>query len=156
MAPTPPPPPTLLTRLLHLTLNSTLPVLRHPLVGALAIPTAAAFAVQGIVGAPSVFLWQSERFYDLSGSVGFLAVAGLSLYLPALRARVAARVAGAGGVGGWPGLLEAFRSGGAAAAGGFGWRQVVVTACVVTWAARCKQDAELVRPSSTTRTRERC
>ncbi len=80
-----------------------------------------AFALQGAVAVPSI-LAQTERFYDLSGSLTHLAVASLSLYLPTLRAG-----------GSLPSVLAVFTSPATAA---FNWRQVVLTAAVSTWAAR--------------------
>lgn len=148
MTPTPPPSPSLLTRLLHHMLNPTLPVLGHPLVGAVAIPTAAVFAIHALVGAPSVLLLKSERFYDLTGALGFLTVSGLSLYLPALRARVTAKVGGAVPPA-WPSPLDALTGSAGGGAGdtavSLGWRQVVITACVMIWATRCKTTATSLR-----------
>lgn len=65
----------------------------------------------------------TERFFDISGSLTFLAVGALSLYLPQLRARV--------GNAALPKLLNAFGG------GAWNWRQVVVTGMAVTWATRC-------------------
>lgn len=85
--------------------------LLHPLLRALAPCLAAA-------AAPSV-LCCTERFYDLSGSATVLAVGALSLYLPALRARAAGRVARL------PRLADP--------AGWWNWRQLAVTAMAAAW-----------------------
>ena len=87
----------------------------------------AAFAIQAGVAVPSI-LAQSERFYDLSGSLTYISVTALSLYLPAIRARTAAAAVGATKPA-WPSLLEAFSSKGAA--NGLNWRQVVISTAVV-------------------------
>lgn len=115
----------LLQRLLHLT-NFRSPFLRTAVPG-----VAAAFALQTAVAVPSI-LAQSERFYDASGSVTFLSVTLLSLYLPSLRTRAAAPLVGLPKPP-LPSLLNAFTG----AAGGFHWRQVVLSAAVVFWSVRC-------------------
>ncbi|KAI1102892.1 DUF1295-domain-containing protein [Jackrogersella minutella] len=114
----------LLHKFLHLT-NFRSPFLRTAIPG-----VAAAFALQAAVGVPSTLL-QSERFYDASGSATFLSVALLSLYLPALRARAAASLAGLPRPP-LPSLLHAFTG----RAGGFHWRQVALSAAVVFWSVR--------------------
>ncbi|KAI1446144.1 DUF1295-domain-containing protein [Annulohypoxylon stygium] len=114
----------LLQRLLHLT-NFRSPFLRTAVPG-----VAAAFALQTAVAVPSI-LAQSERFYDASGSVTFLSVTLLSLYLPSLRTRAAAPLVGLPKPP-LPSLLNAFTG----AAGGFHWRQVVLSAAVVFWSVR--------------------
>ncbi|KAI2466843.1 DUF1295-domain-containing protein [Annulohypoxylon bovei var. microspora] len=114
----------LLQKLLHLT-NFRSPLLRTAVPG-----VAAAFALQAAVAVPSI-LAQSERFYDASGSVTFLSVTLLSLYLPSLRTRAAAALAGLPKPP-LPSLLGAFTGG----AGAFHWRQVVLSAAVVFWSVR--------------------
>ncbi|QUC21968.1 uncharacterized protein UV8b_06209 [Ustilaginoidea virens] len=84
---------------------------RSPLARAIAPCVAAALALQAAAALPSV-LARSERFFDLSGSLTFLAVGALSLGLPRLRA-----AAGAG---------AALPS----------WRQVALTAMATAWTAR--------------------
>ncbi|TGO12337.1 hypothetical protein BTUL_0090g00280 [Botrytis tulipae] len=119
---------TLTQALLHLT-NFRSPFLRTlvPAVGA-------AYLLQAAVAIPSIAA-QSERFYDLSGSLTYLSVTALSLYLPTVRARVAAGVLGKGKGGvEWPKLLEAFTGMGGANA--LNWRQVVLSAAVGIWATR--------------------
>lgn len=99
---------------------------RSPLLRTLVPSVAAAVALQAAAAAPSV-LAQSERFYDASGSATVLAVGALSLYLPALRARAAGRIARL------PSPLAAFGRGGSA---WWNWRQVVVTGMAMVWAVR--------------------
>lgn len=108
----------ILSHFLHIT-NFQSPLLRTivPSVGA-------AIALQAVAGVPSV-LAGTERFFDLSGSLTYLAVGALSLYLPQLRARV--------GNAALPRLLAAFGGGSAAA---WNWRQVVVTSMAMLWATR--------------------
>ncbi|KAI0116042.1 DUF1295-domain-containing protein [Hypoxylon sp. NC0597] len=114
----------LLHKLLHLT-NFQSPFLRT------AVPSvAAAFALQTAVAIPSIVA-QSERFYDASGSATFLAVSLLSLYLPSIRVRAAASLAGIPKPP-FPSLLSAL----AGSAGGFHWRQVALSAAVVFWSVR--------------------
>ncbi|OAA51652.1 hypothetical protein NOR_00245 [Metarhizium rileyi] len=108
----------ILNRLLHIT-NFQSPLLRTvvPSVGA-------AVAIQLAAGIPSA-LAGTERFFDMSGSLTFLAVGALSLYLPQLRTRTRA------GNAALPMLSSAFRAGGA-----WNWRQLVVTGMAMTWASR--------------------
>lgn len=127
---------TLLHKLLHIT------NFKSPLLRAVVPCVAAAVAIQATVAAPSIAL-QSERFFDVSGSVTYLAVGALSLYLPALRQRLASAAAGHSSLPSLPSLLAPFRSdaGGAAAAaaqGALNWRQVAITAMVAAWAVRCE------------------
>lgn len=99
----------------------------------------AAFAIQTAVAIPSI-LAQSERFYDLSGSLTYLSVTALSLYLPTLRARAAAHLAGTAAPA-WPSLLAAFT--GKGGPNGLNWRQVVLSTAVTIWATRCKSSCHL-------------
>ncbi|KAI0178717.1 DUF1295-domain-containing protein [Hypoxylon sp. FL1284] len=105
---------------------------RSPFLRAAAPGVAAAFALQAAVGAPSI-LARSERFYDASGSATFLSVTVLSLYLPSLRARAAASLAGAAQPA-LPSLLGLLSAGGGGA--GFHWRQLALSAAVVFWSVR--------------------
>ena len=131
---------------------------RSPLLRTLVPSVAAAFALQTAVAAPSV-AFQTERFYDLSGSLTYLAVGALSLYLPALRARAAAAAAAAaaGGASGasakLPSLLSAL---GAGQGGAWNWRQVVLTGAVTIWAVRCELLSLRVRESSGAAARPSC
>ncbi|CZS95886.1 uncharacterized protein RAG0_05377 [Rhynchosporium agropyri] len=105
---------------------------RNPFLKTLIPSIATAFALQGAVALPSI-LAQSERFYDLSGSLTYLSVTALSLYLPTLRARVAASLAGTVKPA-FPSLLAAFTGNGGPH--GLNWRQVVLSAAVSVWATR--------------------
>lgn len=118
----------LIQKLLHLT-NFSSPLLRTviPAVGA-------AYATQAVFAVPSILL-QSERFYDLSGALTNISVVALSLYLPSLRARYAGGAAAAAAGKTLPSLLAPFINPSAA---GLNWRQVILTAAVTIWAARCK------------------
>jgi hypothetical protein len=118
---------TFTTTLLHLT------NFRNPFLRTLVPSVSAAFAIQGAVALPSILL-QSERFYDLSGSLTYLSVTALSLYLPTLRARAAAGAVGAAKPT-FPSLLAAFTGGGGS--NGLNWRQVVLSTAVTIWATRC-------------------
>lgn len=102
----------LLQHLLHVT-NFKNPFLRTlvPSVGAVV-------ALQAAAGIPSIIA-QTDRFYDASGAVTFLAVTVLSLYLPHLRTRAVTGMA-------LPNLLS----------GAFNWRQVALSAAVVFWCTR--------------------
>ncbi|RDA96101.1 hypothetical protein CP533_1809 [Ophiocordyceps camponoti-saundersi (nom. inval.)] len=77
---------------------------------------AAAFAIQALFAVPST-IYQSERFYDISGSVTVLAVGGLGLFLPALRS--------ASGSMTWSSLLKTRH-----------WRQIALTAMAMVWTIR--------------------
>ncbi|KAK0113229.1 hypothetical protein ONS95_014924 [Cadophora gregata] len=117
---------TLLQTLLHVT------NFRNPFLRTLVPSIATAFAIQGAVAVPSI-LAQSERFYDLSGSLTYLSVTALSLYLPTLRARAAASLAGTAKPA-LPSLLAAFT--GTGGPHGLNWRQVVLSTAVSIWATR--------------------
>lgn len=107
---------------------------RSPLLRTVVPTVAAAFAIQGAVAIPSI-LAQTERFYDLSGSLTYLSCAALSLYLPVLRARAAT---GAGTFGlPWPSILKSLQGKSLAQGGFWDWRQLVLTAFVGIWATRC-------------------
>ncbi|KAB8336810.1 hypothetical protein FH972_021119 [Carpinus fangiana] len=88
--------------------------------------------IKAAAAIPSIFA-QTERFYDLSGSLTYLSCTALSLYLPTLRARVAA--AAAGGVKPpFPSLLASLAGSGGPNA--FNWRQVALSLAVAVWATR--------------------
>ncbi|GAM87844.1 hypothetical protein ANO11243_058720 [Dothideomycetidae sp. 11243] len=118
---------TLLTTLLHLS-NFKTPFLRT-LVPSIGL----AFGIQAAAAVPSI-LFKTERFYDLSGSLTYISCTALSLYLPTLRARLAATAAGSGALPPWPSLLSALTSKGGVNA--WNWRQVVLSAAVTIWATR--------------------
>ncbi|KAH8588184.1 hypothetical protein B0O99DRAFT_479264, partial [Bisporella sp. PMI_857] len=103
--------------------------LRNPFLRTLIPSVGAIFALQTAAAIPSIIA-QSERFYDVSGSLTYLGVTALSLYLPALRARAAAEVTGKS----VPKILEAFKGTGGPNA--LNWRQVMLSAAVGIWAAR--------------------
>jgi steroid 5-alpha reductase family enzyme len=105
---------------------------RNPFLRTLIPSVSAAFALQTAVAIPSI-LAQSEHFYDLSGSLTYLSVTALSLYLPTLRACAAASVAGRN-LPPFPSLLDAFT--GKGGPNGLNWRQVVLSAAVSIWATR--------------------
>ncbi|KAL8734678.1 MAG: hypothetical protein Q9166_001334 [cf. Caloplaca sp. 2 TL-2023] len=88
-----------------------------------------AYTIQGIVAIPSIVA-QTERFYDLSGSLTYISCTALSLYLPTIRARFVAAAAGSARPA-WPSILAAL-----AGNGGLNWRQVALSAAVSTWATR--------------------
>lgn len=118
--------------LLHLT------NFRNPFVSTLIPSVGAAFAIQAAFAVPSIVA-QSERFYDVSGSLTYLSVTALSLYLPAIRARAAATAVGSLKPA-WPSLLDAFtgKGKGKGGANGLNWRQVVISTAVAVWATRCE------------------
>ncbi|KAE8451577.1 hypothetical protein EG329_003650 [Mollisiaceae sp. DMI_Dod_QoI] len=105
---------------------------RNPFLRTLIPSVGAAFAIQTAVAIPSIFV-QSERFYDLSGSLTYLSVTALSLYLPTLRARAAASLAGTAKPL-FPKLIDAFT--GKGGPDGLNWRQVVLSTAVTIWATR--------------------
>lgn len=91
-----------------------------------------AYGIQAAFAIPSIVA-QNERFYDLSGSLTYLSCTALSLFLPAIRARSAAALAGAP-MPAWPSLLSAVNGTGGPL--GFNWRQVALSAAVSIWATR--------------------
>jgi hypothetical protein len=108
---------------------------RSPFLRTLVPSIGLAYAIQAGVAVPSIAL-QSERFYDLSGSLTYLSCTALSLYLPTLRARAAAETVSAGtaALPGFPSLLASLASKGGVQA--WNWRQVVLSAAVAIWATR--------------------
>ncbi|GKT44117.1 uncharacterized protein ColSpa_04298 [Colletotrichum spaethianum] len=115
----------LLQSLLHLT------NFKSPLLRTLVPAVSAAYAIQAAFALPSIFA-QNERFYDFSGSLTYLSVTALSLYLPALRAKYTPTVANASTS--LPSLLAPFTSPGGM--GALNWRQVVLSGAVIFWAVR--------------------
>lgn len=108
---------------------------RSPFLRTLVPSIGLAYAIQAGVAAPSIF-FQSERFYDLSGSLTYLSCTALSLYLPTLRARAAAATVSAGtaALPAYPSLLASLASKGGVQA--WNWRQVILSAAVAIWATR--------------------
>jgi len=90
-----------------------------------------AFGLQVATAIPSI-AFQTERFFDISGSVTYISCAALSLYLPTLRARFAA--APGSPLPPFPSLLQSLTSKGGLNA--WNWRQVLLSAAVTFWAAR--------------------
>ncbi|CAL8580250.1 hypothetical protein XPA_005980 [Xanthoria parietina] len=115
---------TLLHTLLHATNFS------RPFLSTLVPSIGLAYTIQGLAAVPSI-LAQTERFYDLSGSVTYISCTALSLYLPTIRARFAAAAAGSAKPA-WPSILAALAGNG----GGLNWRQVALSAAVSVWATR--------------------
>lgn len=93
-----------------------------------------AYAIQAAVAVPSIAA-HSERFYDLSGSITYISCTALSLYLPTLRARYAASLAGAPKPA-WPSLVQALTGGASGSSGVLNWRMLALTAAVTVWAGR--------------------
>ena len=123
--------------LLHSLLKAT--NYRNPFLRNIVPSIGLAYGIQALAAVPSL-LAGTERFYDLSGSLTYLSCAALSLYLPAIRARSAARFAGKA-IPEWPSLLSALR--GTGGPHGFNWRQVVLSAAVSFWAARRTYEAKV-------------
>ena len=128
-----------LSNLLHATNFS------RPFLSTLVPSIGLAFGLQTAVAIPSI-LAQSEKFYDLSGSLTYISCAALSFYLPAIRARYAT---GVGLKPGWPSLLGALQG---MAGAGVNWRQVVLSAAVGVWATRCKSSQFTTFPNGEFRT----
>ena len=116
-----------LSTLLHITTFS------RPFLSTLFPSIALAYTLQGAVAIPSIIA-QTERFYDLSGSLTYLSCTALALYLPTIRARHAAATIGAIKPA-WPSILGALRG---VSGAGLNWRQVVLSAAVSIWATRCE------------------
>ncbi len=119
-------------------MGPTLPSLfksSNPLLATLVPTISLAYGLQGLAAVPSI-LAQSERYYDLSGSLTYLSCTALSLYLPVLRAKVSANVAG--GKIPSPPLWQSL---GTTLTAGRNWRQVALSAAVGIWATRCVYQA---------------
>ena len=115
----------LLNSLLHAT------NFRNPFLRTLVPSIGLAYGLQAAVAIPSI-AFQTERFYDLSGSLTYLSCTALSLYLPTLRARAAASLTSTAPA--WPSLLASFTSKGGVNM--WNWRQVLLSAAVSIWAVR--------------------
>ena len=98
---------------------------RSPLLRTLVPSVALAYGIQTAVAIPSVIA-QTERFYDLSGSLTYLSCTALSLTLPYLRAKNSGAIAG----------IAEYLGRGANGAGIWWWRQAVLSAAVGIWATR--------------------
>ncbi|RYO61493.1 hypothetical protein AA0113_g6873 [Alternaria arborescens] len=111
---------TLLQTLLRVT------AFKNPLLRTLVPSVALAYGIQAAVAVPSIAA-QTERYYDLSGSLTYLSCTALSLVLPYMRARAAGTVTG--------GITEYFSSQGLGQ-GTWWWRQALLSAAVGIWATR--------------------
>lgn len=100
---------------------------KNPLLRTLVPSVALAYGIQTAVAVPSIAA-QTERYYDLSGSLTYLSCVGASLVLPYLRAQQAGAAAG--------GLAE-YLSAPGLGLGLWWWRQAVLSAAVGVWATRC-------------------
>jgi hypothetical protein len=100
---------------------------KSPLLRTLVPSVALAYGIQAAVAVPSIVA-QTERYYDLSGSLTYLSCTAFSLFLPYLRAKNAGQVTG--------GLAEYFSSKGLGQ-GTWWWRQAFLSAAVGVWAVRC-------------------
>ena len=116
-----------ISTLLHATTFS------RPFLSTLVPSIALAYTLQTAVAVPSIIA-QSERFYDLSGSLTYLSCTALALSLPTFRARHAAAAAGTIKPP-WPSILRALQG---VSGAGLNWRQVVLSAAVSVWATRCE------------------
>ncbi|KAF2003598.1 DUF1295-domain-containing protein [Amniculicola lignicola CBS 123094] len=110
--------------LLQTLLRST--AYRTPLLRTLVPTLALSYGIQGAVAAPSI-AGQTERFYDLSGSLTYISCTALSLALPFLRARAASNGAL---------TLGEYLSAPAPGQGGWWWRHAVLSLAVGVWAGR--------------------
>jgi len=120
---------TLLQSLLHLT------NFKSSLLQTLVPSVSAVFAIQTTFAIPSIAA-QSDRFFDFSGALTFVAVTTLSLYLPSLRTRYAAETL-LSKPSPLPSLLALFRSDSSRGVP-LNWRQVALTGAVSLWATRCE------------------
>lgn len=110
---------------------------KSPFLSTLVPSIGLAYGLQAAVAIPSIVA-QSERFYDLSGSLTYISCTALSLYLPTIRARYAAAAVDAAKPA-FPSFLAALQGAG----GPLNWRQVVLSAAVSIWATRCKSPTSL-------------
>lgn len=118
-----------MSALIHSLLQAT--NFKSPFLRTLVPSIGLAYGLQAAVAIPSI-LAQTERFYDLSGSLTYISCVGLSLYLPTIRARLAASTSATAPA--WPSLLASLTSKGSVSA--WNWRQVVLSAAVTIWATR--------------------
>ena len=102
----------------------------NPLLRTLVPCLGLAYALQAASAIPSI-AFQTERFYDISGSVTYLSVTALSLYLPSARARYAGFLAKS--TPNSPTIMGAVKG---LEGRGLNWRQVLISAAVAVWATR--------------------
>ncbi|KAL5387879.1 hypothetical protein DPSP01_003277 [Paraphaeosphaeria sporulosa] len=110
----------LLQSLLHAT------AFRTPLLRTLVPSVALAYGIQTAVAVPSIAA-QTERFYDLSGSLTYLSCTALSFFMPYLRAK---------STGAFAGSLSEYLSAPAPGQGLWWWRHAMLSAAVGIWATR--------------------
>lgn len=111
---------TLFQTLLHAT------AFRTPLLRTLVPSVALAYGIQTAVAVPSIAA-QTERFYDLSGSLTYISCTALSFFMPYLRAR---------STGAFAGGLSEYLSAPAPGQGLWWWRHAMLSAAVGIWATR--------------------
>ncbi|KAF9741414.1 hypothetical protein PMIN06_006355 [Paraphaeosphaeria minitans] len=110
----------LLQSLLHAT------AFRTPLLRTLVPSVAFAYGIQAAVAVPSIAA-QTERFYDLSGSLTYLSCTALSFFMPYVRAK---------STGAFAGNLSEYLSAPAPGQGLWWWRHAMLSAAVGIWATR--------------------
>lgn len=101
---------------------------KNPLLRTLVPSLALAYGIQTAVAVPSIAA-QTEKYYDLSGSLTYLSCVSASLVLPYLRAQAAGQAVG--------GVAEYLSSKGLGQ-GTWWWRQAFLSAAVGIWATRCE------------------
>lgn len=96
----------------------------------LAPTTGLIFAIQAIFAVPGI-VCKTEKYYDMSGGLTFLAASSYALAIPALRARVPLRTAACS-------LLSVIsgRASGGNAPQLYNWRHVALTGAVSLWSIR--------------------
>ena len=104
---------------------------KSPLLRTLVPSIALAYGIQAAVAVPSIAA-QTERYYDLSGSLTYLSCTALSLFLPYLRAKTS------GGInpGSITGGVAEYLSSNGLGQGTWWWRQALLSAAVGVWATR--------------------
>jgi steroid 5-alpha reductase family enzyme len=121
----------LLQSLLHAT------AFRTPLLRTLVPSVALAYGIQTAVAVPSIAA-QTERFYDLSGSVTYISCTALSFFMPYLRAK---------STGAFAGGLSEYLSAPAPGQALWWWRHAMLSAAVGIWATRCMSSARILLDS---------
>jgi hypothetical protein len=111
---------TLLQTILHAT------AFKNPLLRTLAPSLALAYGIQTAVAVPSIAA-QTEKYYDLSGSLTYLSCVGASLVLPYLHAQQSGQAVG--GLSQYLGSTDLGQ-------GTWWWRQALLSAAIGIWATR--------------------
>lgn len=127
---------TVFSKLLNATAYQT-PILRTlvPTLGLI-------YGLQAASAIPSIAA-QTERFYDLSGSITYISATAFSLLLPALRARRSGEfLAKHNRIG--PSILGLVKG---VEGRGYNWRQVVISAAVTIWALRRASPPSPINPN---------